>query len=93
MSANATRVFSNQWTDEVTELPNFKVLSKSVVDNEQWYTVRCRRETSQWIRETFKDQEDQQWFQNIDEDERWYINLNVFDVNEKIYTVIALRWT
>lgn len=75
----------------VAEQPNFLVMAKSIVDNEQWYTVSCRKEVSVWLRKCFGDQENQQWFQNIDE--QWHINMNVFDVNEKIYTLLGLKWS
>jgi hypothetical protein len=74
----------------VPDVPNIKVLSKSTVDGEQWYTVRCWREASTWLRETYGDQEDKMWFQNIDQN--WNISYNIFDVNEKIYTLLTLKW-
>lgn len=78
------------WVMDEKQQPNFVVLNQAKVDGRLWYSVSCRRETSTWLRETFKDQENQQWFQNIDQ--RWYINHNVFDINEKIYTMLALKW-
>jgi hypothetical protein len=69
--------------------PNVKILAKSTVDGEQWYTVSCLRDTSKWLRETYREQEDKLWFQNIDS--QWHINFNVFDVHETIYTMLALR--
>lgn len=71
--------------------PNFKVLDDAIVDGEQWYTVSCLRETSMWIRREFAQHEDKLWFQNIDE--RWHINFNVFDVHERLYMLLALRWS
>jgi hypothetical protein len=71
--------------------PHFKILSKSLVDGEQWYTVNCLRETGMWLRETYRDSEDKLWFQNIDS--KWRVNFNIFDIHEKIYTTLALRWS
>jgi hypothetical protein len=71
--------------------PPIKVLNKAIVDGEQWYTISCLRDTSIWIRENYADQEDKTWFQNIDE--KWQINFNVFDVHEKLYTLLVLRWS
>ncbi len=70
--------------------PPIKVLNKAIVDGEQWYTISCLRDTSIWIRENYADQEDKTWFQNIDD--KWQINFNVFDVHEKLYTLLVLRW-
>jgi len=69
---------------------NFKVRTKAIVNNESWYTISCKKEVSIWLRTSFCEQEDKQWFQNIDE--KWHINYNVFDVHEKIYILLALRW-
>lgn len=71
--------------------PNIQVLSKSLVDGEQWYTVSCLRETSVWIRTEHGEQENKMWFHNIDD--RWRINFNVFDVHEKFYTMLLLKWS
>lgn len=70
--------------------PNIQVLNKSLVDGEPWYTVSCLRETSIWIRNEHSSQENKLWFQNIDE--KWHINFNVFDVHEKFYAMLLLRW-
>lgn len=67
---------------------NFKSLTSAQVDGEEWFTIQCKPEVSAWIRS--QPGEDQLWFQNIDE--RWMINHNVFDVHNKIYTMISLRW-
>jgi hypothetical protein len=71
--------------------PAIMLMNQSRVDGETWYTISCWKEVSAWIRECFGDQENQGWFENIDE--QWHINMNVFDVNEKIYTVLRLKWT
>lgn len=76
---------------EELQEPNFKILSRSMVDSGPWYTVSCRKEVSVWLRDYYREEEDKQWFQNIDQ--RWNINFNVFDVNESIYTMLALRWS
>lgn len=70
--------------------PNIRVLDTSLVDGEYWYTVGCLRETSIWIHNEHSGQENKLWFQTIDE--KWHINFNVFDVHEKFYTMLILRW-
>ncbi len=66
----------------------FVSLTTSVVDGEPWHTVQCKPEVSEWIRS--QSGENTVWFQNIDD--RWMINQNVFDVHNKVYTLMALRW-
>lgn len=62
----------------------------AMVDSVLWYTVACRKEVAQWIRTNYADQENQGWFQHIDQ--RGYISTNIFDVNEHIYTTLVLKW-
>ena len=68
---------------------NFRSLSTATVDGELWHTVQCKPEVSEWIRS--QSGENTVWFQNIDD--RWMINQNVFDVHNKVYTLMALRWS
>lgn len=70
--------------------PAYKILTTATVDGSQWYTVTCTRDISIWIRETFADLEDKQWFSNIDE--KWMINMNTYDMHEELYTMLQLRW-
>lgn len=68
---------------------NFLPLTSSTVDGETWYTVQCKKEVSDWIRT--QSGKDKLWFQNIDD--KWMINMNTFDVHNKIYAMICLRWS
>lgn len=74
----------------VLAAPSVQVLDQAIVDGRQWYTISCLRDTSTWIRETFAEDEDTKWYQNIDA--KWRINFNVFDVDEELFSLIALRW-
>lgn len=69
---------------------NFEILTKAIVDGDQWYTVRCSKEASMWIRKTYPQHENKMWFENIDQ--RWQLNRNVYDMHEKLYTLLALAW-
>ena len=70
---------------------NHSILTKSLVDGEQWYTIRCSKEASIWVRSTYPQHEDKLWFENIDH--MWRIHTNVLDMHEKIYTLLAMRWS
>ena len=71
--------------------PNIRVLNKSMVDGEQWYTISCLRPVSMWIRTEQGEQENKLWFENIDD--RWQVNFNAFDVHEKFYAMMLLKWS
>jgi hypothetical protein len=65
----------------------FKIYDKALVDGDQWYTVGCIKEVSNWMRTQPKGL----WHEHIDE--KWTIHLNRFDIHEKIYTQLALKWS
>lgn len=65
--------------------PCLIVLSEATVDGEKWRTVRCNSYLSKWIRT----QNNKMWHEHIDSN--WYIHQNVFDMNEKIYTLLLLK--
>ena len=87
-------VVKNNWMmlpKKPTPNENHNVLTKSIVDGDQWYTVGCSKEASMWVRETFAHHENKLWFENIDQ--RWQLNRNVYDMHEKLYTMLVMRWT
>jgi len=65
--------------------PKFEILDKAQVDGDIWYTVACTREVSSWVREQPKD------LQYTHATQEWVSNK--FDIHEKLYTVMALRWS
>lgn len=72
-------------------VPDFSVLDSTTVDTSTWYTVKCTKQASMWIRETYKDREDDLWYEHVDS--RWVMHKNVFDIHEKVYTMLSLRWS
>ena len=67
--------------------PNFKIHDESVVDGATWYTVGCYDDTSQWLRS----QDQELWHEHIEK--MWAGYHNIFDVHEKLYTMLALKWS
>ena len=70
----------------LSPIPKYKILDRAIVDGEQWYTVRVYRvPIMTWVRSSNKD-----W---------WYEHLNNgrdgirFDMHEKLYSVLTLRWS
>lgn len=63
----------------------FRIVSEAKVDDAQWYTVRIYKTTcASWIRRSNKS--------------LWYEHTNtsryggLFDIHEKLYTMLALTW-
>jgi len=70
------------------EYSDFTTINKNLVDGEPWYTIACSRAVSAWLRTAFVEHEHQQWKQH----NAWFMDYNLIDVDERIYTMLVLRW-
>jgi hypothetical protein len=68
---------------------SYKVLDNTQVDTSTWYTVQCSPEIAKWLYEDYKDKEDDYWYAHPSRSKRFD---NIFDIHEKIYTILALKW-
>ena len=75
--------FTSQWMYK----PRVKIHDQSTVDGATWYTVGCSYETSRWLRS----QDRELWHEHIEKN--WAGYHNIFDVHEKLYTMMALKWS
>jgi len=66
---------------------NFKIVDQALVDGNPWFTVQVHPDIRSWI----YSQPEAMWQQHIDSN--WYTVANTFDVHEKLYMIIALRWS
>ena len=73
----------------VVDLLPYRKLDSVLVDGERWYTIKCNKEVAEWVRH--QPGRDRQWYEHIDN--QWYIHKNKFDISEKIYIQICLRWS
>lgn len=65
----------------------FKILDRDLVDGEPWVTVQIHPDIRPWMHT----QPEKMWYQHIDHN--WYTVANTFDMHEKIYTMMAVRWS
>ena len=65
--------------------PNFKIHDESVVDGEIWYTIDCDRDVGAWLRDQPKE-----WRYEL---MAYGLTRCQFDIHEKLYTLLALRWS
>ena len=77
--------YLTQW--ESIFMPPFRKTNSSLVDGETWYTVRCNTDVCNWIRT----QDAVYWHEHIDQN--WYVFKNTFDIHEKIYTMLGVKFT
>jgi hypothetical protein len=66
---------------------NFKIRDQSQVDGITWYTVSCTRAVAKWIRS----QDREIWHEHING--KRDVFHNTFDIHEKLYTLLALKWS
>ena len=66
-----------------------RILDSATVDGETWYTVQCKPSyVSGWVQE-----QDPKLWRRVDYiDLKWYAHFNVFDIHEKLYTMLMLKW-
>ena len=76
------KAFKNHYYGQL----NFKIRYHCQVDGLTWYTVSCTREVAKWIRS----QDREIWHEHIDG--KWNVIHNTFDIHEKLYTLLALKW-
>ena len=74
---------------EIANIPAIRILDQADVDGETWYTVQCKPSyVSSWVQE----QDPALWHRHEHIDRQWYMHFNVFDMHEKLYTLMALTW-
>ena len=64
---------------------SFEINAKAKVDGDTWYTVSCTKEISEWLRTQPKELHYEALAHG------WV--LPQFDIHEKLYTLLALRWS
>ena len=75
--------------DEIANLPAIRILDQALVDGQTWYTVQCKPSyISSWVQE----QDPALWHRREHIDKNWYMHFNVFDMHEKLYTMLMLKW-
>ena len=65
----------------------FEVQDKVIVDGDWWYTVQVNPRVGPWIRE----QTPGLWYNHLTPNH--YRVIDTFDLHEKIYTLLAMRWS
>ena len=74
---------------DIVNPPAVRILDQAQIDGETWYTVQCKPSlVSGWLQE----QDTKLWSRHGHIDRKWYIHFNVFDVHEKLYTMMMLKW-
>lgn len=75
-----------QYMQAMQELVPYKELASSMVDDAKWFTVQCNKEVAAWLRS----QPEKMCYEHIDPN--WMLHKNMFDMHEKIYTMLQLKY-
>lgn len=79
----------SQWLPTTKPKPKFTMRDQAEVDGATWYTITCNLEVSAWLRSQPKELQNSQ----IDIDHIRYFHSGKFDIHEKLYTLLALKWS
>ena len=77
----------NQWLPTTNPKPKFEINDKAEVDGATWYTVSCSKEVSIWLLEQSKE------LHYLHIDNNRYFFVTKFDIHEKLYSMMALKWS
>lgn len=82
-----------QWNIVEPKPPHFIVYDQATVDDATWYTVRCSKEASAWVRM----QQQDQWYEHPYEQITRYNfhepKLGKFDVHCELFVLLKLSWS
>jgi hypothetical protein len=66
----------------------FEITDSAMVDDHQWYTIKCNKDIAAWIRE--QPCKNSEWYQHIGHNWTWYAEM--FDVPEELYMMLILKF-
>ena len=70
----------------IDQTQSYRNITHATVDDHKWYTVKCNKETAAWVRQQSRDM----WHEHIDLN--WAVYKNMFDIHERIYTMLQLKF-
>jgi hypothetical protein len=79
--------YAAQKNRSMTTPAKFSILDQAQVDGATWYTVSCSKEVSAWMRVQPEE------LQHSHIDIKWFMHTSKFDIHEKLYTLLALKWS
>lgn len=68
----------------------FTIHDQAQVDGATWYTVSCAKQVSIWMREQSEELQQDNCDAKYDFGTMYS---NMYDIHEKLYTLMALRWS
>lgn len=82
-----------QWNIMQPDSPHFIVYEQAPVDGTMWYTIKCSRELSVWIKTQLREQ----WYEHpyIQPDRYTFHQPSqiMFDVHQELLVMLKLTWS
>jgi len=78
-------MFNQMYGSTMKSVTEFEITAKAEVDGATWYTVSCTKDISEWLRTQPKELRYEALAYG------WA--LSQFDIHEKLYTMLALKWS
>ena len=86
MTGFQTKKLVARMTAPKVKSETFKIVDTATVDGEQWYTIRVwEHSCARWVRQRNKSH----WFELTASSSAG----SMFDMHEKLYTMLALKWS
>jgi hypothetical protein len=82
---NGKSMLNQMFGSMMKPVTKFEINAKAEVDGATWYTVSCTKEISEWLRTQPKELQYEALAHG------WV--LSQFDIHEKLYTMLALKWS
>jgi len=79
----------NQMYGSMLTSAQFSITAKAEVDGDTWYSVICSRAVSEWLRSQSRELQ----YSHVDTNYNNYEWKNKFDIHEKLYTMMSLKWS
>ncbi len=78
--------YAQEWNDIFNKKPAFNIVASSLVDGKQWHTVAVASRVAIWVRTMNKSQ----WHEHA---VRGSSFRTVFDMDEKLYTMLGMKFS
>jgi len=78
--------YAQQWDELFNKKPAFNIVASSLVDGKKWHTVAVASRVAVWLRTMNKSQ----WYEHTTRGSSFR---TVFDMDEKLYTMLGMKFS
>jgi archaellum biogenesis ATPase FlaH len=78
-------MFNQMYGSMMKPVTEFEITAKAEVDGATWYTVSCTKDISEWLRSQSRELQYEALAHGF--------HFPQFDIHEKLYILLALKWS